>query len=422
MTKMRVTTLGNEIDLLTGFPFPSESYSSGEEDIKLLRGDNIGQGNLRWNDAKKFPVGQRQEYEGFELQINDVVLAMDRPWIDAGLKYASLSEQDLPCLLVQRTARMRGKESLNTIYLKYIIGSPWFTEYIKRITTGSLVPHISSRQIKEFPLQLPSISEQKRIAAVLSAIDQKIEINKRINTELEAMAKTLYDYWFVQFDFPDENGKPYKSSGGKMVYNAELKREIPAGWSDGSLWGIAKYHNGLAMQKYRPKGEKFLPVIKIKEMGEGFSDATERASPDLPKTAIVEDGDVLFSWSATLDVKIWSGGTAALNQHIFKVASGVYPKSFFYYEILNYLNHFKMMAEKRKTTMGHITLDHLKQSRIVLPPIGLIQSLDKKLTPIFKQHLTLEKENQRLAALREYKRPMLMNRQVWVESAGRSDG
>lgn len=105
--------------------------------------------------------------------------------------------------------------------------------------------------------------QQQKIAAVLSFFDAKIDCNNRINAELEAMAKTLYDYWFVQFDFPDANGKPYKSSGGKMVYNATLKREIPLGWGDGSLWDIARYFNGLAMQKYRSTGGEYLPVIKI---------------------------------------------------------------------------------------------------------------------------------------------------------------
>lgn len=238
---------------------------------------------------------------------------------------------------------------------------------------------------------------QQKIADVLSALDLKIELNNCINAELEAMAKTLYDYWFVQFDFPDKNGKPYKSSGGKMVYNEALKRKIPVGWEDNSLWKIADYYNGLAMQKLRPISEKYLPVIKIKEMSEGFSDKTEKARSDIPAKAVVNNGDVLFSWSATLEIQIWSKGQGALNQHIFKVTSDKYPKTFFYHELLNYLQHFKMIAEKRKTTMGHITQEHLKQSRICIPPNDLIKKLDRHLSPILDKHLKLEEENQQLA-------------------------
>jgi len=268
-------------------------------------------------------------------------------------------------------------------------------------------------KIIDFPLV--NIDIQKKIASILSTLDKKIELNNQINQKLESMAKTLYDYWFVQFDFPDVDGKPYKSSGGKMVYSEELKRGIPLGWEVDSLWNIADYFNGLAMQKHRPTTKEFLRVIKIKEMNEGFSDKTEHAKIDINEKAIVNNGDILFSWSATLDVKIWTQGIGALNQHIFKVTSKKYPKTFFYFELLNYLQHFKMMADKRKTTMGHITQEHLKQSRIVIPPNNLIKILDKKLKPMLDKKVLLEVENQKLTQLRDWLLPMLMNGQVKVK-------
>ena len=264
-------------------------------------------------------------------------------------------------------------------------------------------------------IPLPTLSTQQKIAFILSSLDSKIELNNRINAELEAMAKTLYDYWFVQFDFPDANGKPYKSSGGTMIWNEELKREIPEGWEVGTLLDIADYANGLACQKFRPNGEEFLRVIKIREMNEGFSSNTELVKPDIPKKAIVENGDVLFSWSASLEVKIWSGGKGALNQHIFKVTSNDYPKSFYYYQLQNYLQHFKMIAENRKTTMGHITQEHLQQSRIVIPPKELTLQLEKIIAPIFAKKLVNEIENQKLSELRDWLLPMLMNGQVRVK-------
>lgn len=263
-------------------------------------------------------------------------------------------------------------------------------------------------------IPLPKIETQQKIASILSSLDAKIELNNRINAELEAMAKTLYDYWFVQFDFPDENGKPYKSSGGEMEYNAELKREIPKGWEVKSLVDIADFYNGLAMQKHRPIDDNRLKVIKIKEMNEGFGKHTEYARADVDKEAIIQNGDILFSWSATLDVIIWSKGIGALNQHIFKVTSTTYPKSFYFYELLNYLEHFKMMANLRKTTMGHITKEHLQQSRISIPPMELIQKLDQKISIFLNKKVILEQENQQLAELRDWLLPMLMNGQVRV--------
>jgi len=237
-----------------------------------------------------------------------------------------------------------------------------------------------------------------------------------INSNLGLLAKTLYDYWFVQFDFPDANGKPYKTSGGKMVWNEELKREIPLDWEVKTLLDIATFTNGLACQKFRPnENEEFYRVIKIREMGTGFTENSEFVSLNIPEKVVVYNGDILFSWSATLDVKIWTGGTGGLNQHIFKVTSKNYPNSYYYFELLNYLQHFKMMAELRKTTMGHITQDHLRESRITIPPKGLINELDKVLNPILEKKVKLDIENQEFASLRDWLLPMLMNGQVKVQ-------
>lgn len=313
------------------------------------------------------------------------------------------------CLLV------RPGKAIDPEFLTYHLSTPSNQDWIVKQAVGATMPNLNTAILSAVPLSLPAHKDQQRkIAAVLSALDAKIDCNKRINAELEAMAKALYDYWFVQFDFPDAHGKPYKSSGGKMVYNATLKREIPQGWEAGSLWDIARYFNGLPMQKYRPIGSDYLPVIKIKEMGEGISESTERVRPNIPKEAIVDEGDVLFSWSATLDVKIWSQGRGALNQHIFKVTSDQYPKTFYYFELLGYLAHFKMMAEKRKTTMGHITQDHLKQSKICIPPTDLLYRAHEKIDPILRRHLLLEKENHHLAQLRDWLLPLLMNGQLQV--------
>ena len=307
------------------------------------------------------------------------------------------------------------KEGQDLTYLYYVLKSLNLNS--KQI--GSSQPLITQSMLKDMIVDIEiDIEKQKIIANSISIIDQKIQINNQINQELEAMAKTLYDYWFVQFDFPDPNGKPYKSSGGKMVYHPELKREIPEGWGVDSLWNIANFYNGLAMQKYRPDTteDDYLPVIKIREMMNGFSKDTEKARLDIPSEAVVERGDILFSWSATLEVIIWGKEKGALNQHIFKVISETYPKSFIYFELKSYLKVFKAIAELRKTTMGHITQDHLKQAKIVVPPIELISKLDSQLEPIMSQQQILENQNQELTQLRDWLLPMLMNGQVKVEN------
>ena len=132
---------------------------------------------------------------------------------------------------------------------------------LSHLDSGSALPSMTKSAYYDVEVQLPDYSVQKQISSILSSLDKKIEFNNKINQKLEAMAKMIYDYWFVQFDFPDANGKPYKSSGGKMVYNEELKREIPEGWGVDSLWSIADYYNGLAMQKYRPTDHDLPPIF-----------------------------------------------------------------------------------------------------------------------------------------------------------------
>ena len=262
-----------------------------------------------------------------------------------------------------------------------------------------------------------SIEQQTAIANCLQTIGDKITLNRSLNHNLEAMAKQLYDYWFVQFDFPNEEGKPYKSSGGAMVRNEKLKRNIPEEWHCGNLFEIATFTNGLACQKFRSKdGEVPLPVIKIREMHDGISSDTEEVSPNIPESVKVYNGDVLFSWSASLEVMLWAYGLGGLNQHIFKVTSANnFPKSFYYFQLLNYMDVFKKMAEARKTTMGHITQDHLQQSTIAIPDDkDIADKFEKRISPIFVQMVKLQEEIQQLSMLRDELLPLLMNGQVSV--------
>ena len=302
-------------------------------------------------------------------------------------------------------------------YLNAFMHTRYIQKYFENNASGSGQRYtLSNDTIGNIPVLLPSIEVQHTIGKVLSDIDRKIELNKQINDNLEAMAKQLYDYWFVQFDFPNEEGKPYKSSGGAMVWNEKLKREIPKGWYCGTLLDIAEYTNGLACQKYRPTDDNKLPVIKIKEMHDGLSVDTEWVKADIPDDVKVLDGDVLFSWSASLEVMLWAYGTGGLNQHIFKVTSkNGYPRSFYFYQLVHYIGVFKQMAEARKTTMGHITQDHLRQSTIVLPPdVDIANKLEEKLCPIFDAIVKNSQEIMTLTKQRDELLPLLMNGQASV--------
>ena len=293
-----------------------------------------------------------------------------------------------------------------------------FYDYVMKGKKGSKMPRGDKAQIMRYSIPKLSLAEEACIGNIILSFCTKININRQINDNLEAMAKQLYDYWFVQFDFPNEEGKPYKSSGGAMVWNEKLKRMIPQGWHCGTLLDIAEYTNGLACQKYRPIDNKKLPAIKIKEMHDGLSAVTEWVKVDIPDEVKVFDGDVLFSWSASLEVMLWAYGNGGLNQHIFKVTSkNGYPRSFYFYQLIHYVGVFKQMAEARKTTMGHITQDHLRQSTIALPPnVDIADKLEKKLCPIFDAIVKNSQEIMALTKQRDELLPLLMNGQASVNS------
>ncbi|EAT8926317.1 restriction endonuclease subunit S [Salmonella enterica] len=415
--------------------FNSSKYNSHWQDKKLSDLGSFRRGKSRHrprNDPKLFkngvyPLVQTGEVKQASLYLNNHHSCYN----EFGLSQSEIWPKNTLCITIAANIAETALLSYPMCFPDSVVGFNAYQEesseifmhyvftYIRRAiqnsASGSIQDNINVDYLTGLKFKVPLKAYQDKIVSVLSVLDYKIDLNNRINAELEAMAKTLYDYWFVQFDFPDANGKPYKTSGGKMAYNAMLKREIPVGWNTSTLWNIAKYTNGLPMQKYREDSDTYLPVIKIREMNNGISADTERARVDIPEAAIINDGDVLFSWSATLDVKIWSQGKGALNQHIFKVSSDSYPKSFYYFELLNYLKHFKMIADLRKTTMGHITLDHLKQAYICLPPLFLLEEFHCKVENIFQQHLLLEKENRSLIKLRDWLLPILMNGQVKIK-------
>ena len=304
----------------------------------------------------------------------------------------------------------------NKVYYKYlfaILRSDYIQKKIANFHVGIAIPHFKKSDMDNLLIPVPSMDLQYKIGDLYCELSEKIENNNTINAELEAMAKTIYDYWFLQFEFPDENGKPYKSSGGKMVWCEELNREIPEGWKVGNLYDIADFINGLACQKFRPiSPANKLPVVKIGEMHSGITDQTEYVRDDIPEKHIINDGDILFSWSATLETILWTGGKAGLNQHIFKVNPKGFAKYYVFMQLSAYIINFIRMAEARKTTMGHITTDHLKQSRIALPPKYIAQQYSNTVATMFQMVIKNNEQNRELASLRDFLLPLMMNGQV----------
>ena len=401
-----------------------KKIKDGEEDIRLC---NFVDVYYNWaitmarHDSFMLATARPNEISKFQLKKGQVALTKDSETRDDIGISTYIADDFNDVILGYHCALITpNKDILDGRYLNALMHTGYAKKYFACNASGSGQRYaLSAETLNSFPVPVIPLQKQKQIGEIFSALDKKIELNKQINQNLEAMAKQLYNYWFVQFDFPNEEGKPYKSSGGKMVWNEKLKREIPFGWHCGNLFEIAVFTNGLACQKFRPKDdEASLPVIKIREMHDGISADTEKVTPNIPESVKVYNGDVLFSWSASLEVMLWAYGLGGLNQHIFKVTSANdFPKSFFYFQLLDYVDVFKKMAEARKTTMGHITQDHLQQSAIAIPDNkDIADRFEELISPIFNQIIKLHEEILNLTKQRDKLLPLLMNGQVLVNS------
>ena len=412
--------LGEILDVTRGASLSGEYYATEGEYIRLTCGNFDYQNNCFKENKSKDNLYYVGDFKSeFLMEEGDIITPLTEQAIGL-LGSTAIIPESGKYIQSQDVAKIICKEDLlDKDFAFYLISSALVKQQLSAAAQQTKIRHTSPDKIKDCTVWIPELSEQKRIGKLLRSIDRKIELNRAINQNLEAMAKQFYDYWFVQFDFPNEEGKPYKSSGGKMVWNEKLKRNIPVGWHCGNLFEIAVFTNGLACQKFRPKDdEESLPVIKIREMHDGISDDTEEVTSNIPESVKVYNGDVLFSWSASLEVMLWAYGLGGLNQHIFKVTSANdFPKSFYYFQLLDYIDVFKKVAEARKTTMGHITQDHLQQSTIAIPDNkDIAVRFEELISPIFEQVVKLHEEISYLIKQRDELLPLLMNGQVSVNS------
>lgn len=296
---------------------------------------------------------------------------------------------------------------------KYFLYYSLSNKNLRVLDSGSAQSQITINDLKNYKVNIPTLEEQKEIALLLKSLDDKIELNNAINKNLEEMAQALFKRWFVDFEFPNENGEPYKSSGGEFE-ESELGL-IPKGWKLDCLDGIADYLNGLAMQKYRPDGERFIPVIKIRELNQGrTSSESDKASPNIDKKYIVNNGDVLFSWSGTLDIRLWCGGTGGLNQHLFKVTSKNYDKWFYYYWTKYHIDRFRRIASDKATTMGHIKRSDLKEAKVLIPEPNSYKKATDVFKPIVDKVIQLSVESLFLERVRDTLLPKLMSGEIRV--------
>ncbi len=408
----------NIAELQTG-PFGTMLHASSyvDQGTPVVAVKNIQENRLSHESLVFVGEKDRARLDKYSLLEGDILFgrkgAVDRRALITGKETGWLQGSD--CI------RLRLDNSrFNSQFMSYVLGSPQYREWILRNAQGATMPSLNQRILKRIPIPFPPLKEQKAIVAVLSAFDDKIELNRQMNATLEEMARALFKSWFVDFDPVRRNmaggpAQPYDHLFPDELVVDENGRELPMGWQVEPLDKIAHYQNGLALQKYPPEGDEYLPVVKIRELRQGFvDDNSNQASPNIKETCILYDGDAVFSWSGSLLVDLWCGGTGALNQHLFKVTSEQYPKWFYYYWTKHHLDEFQRIAAGKATTMGHIQRSHLSAAFANVPSGEVMEVGTAVIAPLIEQMINSNLESQILASLRDTLLPRLMAGQLRV--------
>ncbi len=366
----------------------------------FINGNNLNCGKIIIKDDTK-RVG-KDEFVKNQKELNEQTILVS---INGTIGNVAKYNNEL-CILGKSACYINVIKEVDKEFIYYVLTSANFKRNITNEATGTTIKNVSLKQMREYKFNIPcNISDQRRIASILSSLDRKIELNNKINADLEEMAQAIFKNWFVDFE-------PFKD--GKFV-DSELGM-IPEGWKVGRLTEIASYMNGLAMQKFPPENnEDSLPVLKIKELGQGFCGTdSDRCSCNIKDECKVHNGDVIFSWSGTLLVDVWCGGDCGLNQHLFKVTSKEYPKWFYYYWTKHHLQEFIHIAKDKAVTMGHIKRGHLEEALVAIPDNDSMERAHELFEPILSKMISLRLENSRLSLLRDTLLPRLMSGELEV--------
>ena len=275
-------------------------------------------------------------------------------------------------------------------------------------STGSTFPNVSKDQIARILWPALSMEQEHRAARILGSIDDRIEVNRHLSETLEAMAQALFKSWFI--DFEPVRAKMEGRDTGLPDQIADLFPDslvdsplgpIPEGWEAKPLSALARFLNGLAMQKYPPVGEGRLPVLKIAQLRAGHLARADFVRDDIDDKYVVVDGDIVFSWSGSLECKYWTGGPAALNQHLFRVLPRQHPPWLCYSAIIHHLAKFREVANDKATTMGHIQRRHLDEALQAVPPADALRSFNVLIAPLMQRSIQANVSSRNLAGLRD---------------------
>ena len=356
------------------------NWKVGDKPFPYIGLEHIEENTLRLNS-----IGDSNNLESnkYRFKSGDILFGKLRPY------FRKVAKPNFDGICSTDIWVIRAKENMDTRFMFYFFANRKLVDIAYSSCSGTRMPRADWSFLSQTAWNIPSLDEQEAIAEVLSSLDDKIDLLHRQNKTLEDIAQTLFRQWFIE----DANEE----------------------WEEKSLDKIAEYLNGLACQKYPPKNEKDkLPVLKIKELSGGINEGTDWVSSEIDKKYIIELGDVIFSWSGSLMVKIWTGEKCVLNQHLFKITSENYPKWFYYFWTKHHLKKFIQIAESKTTTMGHIKRGDLSNSVVLVPMNSELQQIDEEITPLFEKIISNHEQIGRLEKLRDILLPKLISGKVSV--------
>lgn len=392
------------------------------EGVPLISVREIGHGAFHI-DQKTPRVGPAtlQRLPEYILQEGDIVFARK-----GGIERCALiRERQAGWFLGSDGIRLRPPSTCDARFLAYSLQTTAIKDWLLQHSTGSTMASLNGATIGRLPIVLPSLHEQNRVADVLEAFDDRITLLRETNATLEAIAQTLFKSWFVDFD-PVRAKQAGLAPEGMDEATAALFPDafeesalglVPKGWQTKPLDEVADYLNGLALQKFPPQDNAWIPVIKIAQLRKGDAIGADRAGRNIKPEYIIQNGDVLFSWSGSLEVEIWCGGEGALNQHLFKVTSKQYPKWFYFLWTRHHLETFRQIAASKATTMGHIQRAHLTQALVACPGAALVEQATAVFEPLMERWIANALQAQTFTNLRDTLLPRLISGQLRLPEA-----
>lgn len=399
--RWRKAELGEYVELATGFPFKSAQFTEDPKDVRLLRGDNVGQGFLRWDGVKRWPRNNVEQFAEFQVRKGDVILAMDRPWIAAGLKYGWVTERDVPALLVQRVARMRGRNGLHTDFLRYLIGSKEFTDHVLSITTGVNVPHISARDIKAFRFDLPPIAIQRRIASVLSAYDDLIENNTRRIAILEETVRRYFE------SFATLPRATSQRAGWRLIAVSDIAelsgRSISPGASPNEIfshYSIPRFDEGQL-----PSDEPGAAIMSNKIEFSAPTVLLSKLNPRFPRVWLVQQSTDNRSICSTEFLPLRPRPGIPVTFLAALCDSAIFR------------DHMKGLAHGTSTSHQRAKPNDVLALKVYIPPSNRLNQIAAFLDPLYRATATLRQSNVVLRAARDLLLPKLISGEIDVSKA-----